>query len=343
MGHHPKANILAVRAALDRLTLARDGVDGKKIYLYGEGWNFGEVADDARFVQATQANMAGTGIGTFNDRLRDAVRGGGPFDENPRRPGLRLRPLHRPQRRPGQRHRGRAEGPAAALPGPDQGRPDRQPRRLPVHRPRPARRSPGAQIDYNGAPAGYTAAPGEAITYVDAHDNEILYDALAYKLPQRTSAADRARMQSVALATTALGQGAGFVTAGSERLRSKSLDRNSFNSGDWFNPIDWDCAAGQRLRPRPAAGRRQRGQVAVRQAAAGRPGADARLRRDQAWPTPVPGTAEDPPAPRRSSACRPPAEVQKRLSFPLSGAGGDARRDHHDAWTAAAWTGSGSR
>jgi pullulanase len=24
-----------------------------------------------------------------------------------------------------------------------------------------------------------------------------------------------------------------------ELLRSKSLDRNSFNSGDWFNKLDW--------------------------------------------------------------------------------------------------------
>jgi pullulanase/glycogen debranching enzyme len=31
---------------------------------------------------------------------------------------------------------------------------------------------------------------------------------------------------------------------GSERLRSKSLDRNSFNSGDWFNAIRWDPAQG---------------------------------------------------------------------------------------------------
>ncbi len=83
MGHHPKANILAVRKALDELTAAKDGVDGKKIILYGEGWNFGEIADDARFVQATQKNMAGTGIATFSDRARDAVRGGGPFDEDP--------------------------------------------------------------------------------------------------------------------------------------------------------------------------------------------------------------------------------------------------------------------
>jgi pullulanase/glycogen debranching enzyme len=40
------------------------------------------------------------------------------------------------------------------------------------------------------------------------------------------------------------GQGTGFVTTGSDRLRSKSLDRNSFNSGDWFNQIRWDCAQG---------------------------------------------------------------------------------------------------
>ena len=32
--------------------------------------------------------MAGTGIGTFNDRLRDAVRGGGPFDADPRVQGF---------------------------------------------------------------------------------------------------------------------------------------------------------------------------------------------------------------------------------------------------------------
>jgi pullulanase len=34
------------------------------------------------------------------------------------------------------------------------------------------------------------------------------------------------------------------VAMGSERLRSKSLDRNSFNSGDWFNAIRWDPAQG---------------------------------------------------------------------------------------------------
>ena len=54
MGHHSLANMLAVREALDDLTLERDGVDGRRIYVYGEGWDFGEVAGGARFRQARQ-------------------------------------------------------------------------------------------------------------------------------------------------------------------------------------------------------------------------------------------------------------------------------------------------
>ena len=46
------------------------------IPLVGEGWNFGEVANGARFVQASQLSLKGDGIGTFSDRARDAMRGG---------------------------------------------------------------------------------------------------------------------------------------------------------------------------------------------------------------------------------------------------------------------------
>ncbi|MET7862580.1 pullulanase-type alpha-1,6-glucosidase [Micromonospora taraxaci] len=243
MGHHPKANILAVRRALDRLTVARDGVDGRSILLYGEGWNFGEVAGDARFVQATQANMAGTGVGTFNDRLRDAVRGGGPFDTNPRAQGFASGLYTDPN---GDEVNGSpAEQKADLLRAHDLIKVGLT-GNLRDYRftDTTGRQVTGAQVDYNGSPAGYTAAPGEAVTYVDAHDNEILYDALAYKLPQATSATDRSRMQVLALGTVVLGQGAGFVTAGTERLRSKSLDRNSYNSGDWFNQIRWGCERG---------------------------------------------------------------------------------------------------
>ncbi|MFF4057549.1 pullulanase-type alpha-1,6-glucosidase [Streptomyces sp. NPDC001668] len=243
MGHHPKANILAVRKALDALTPAKDGVDGRKIILYGEGWNFGEVADDARFVQATQQNMAGTGIATFSDRARDAVRGGGPFDEDPGVQGFAS---------------GLYTDPNTSK---NNGTPAEQKARLLHYQDlikvglsgnlkqftftdTDGKRVTGAQVDYNGQPAGYADAPGDALAYADAHDNESLFDALTYKLPAGTGAADRARMQVLAMATAALSQGPALSQAGTDLLRSKSLDRNSFDSGDWFNAIHWDCRDG---------------------------------------------------------------------------------------------------
>ena len=97
----------------------------------------------------------------------------------------------------------------------------------------------GAELDYNGSPAGYATSPEEIITYVDAHDNETLWDALTLKLASEVPMADRVRMNTVSLATTALAQTPSFWHAGADLLRSKSLDRNSYNSGDWFNVLDW--------------------------------------------------------------------------------------------------------
>jgi pullulanase-type alpha-1,6-glucosidase len=243
MGFHPKANMVAVRRALDALTPRHHGVEGTSILLYGEGWNFGETADNARFVQASQENLAGTGVGTFNDRLRDAVRGGSLFD-----PDLRIQGfgsgLHT------------TPNDSAA-----NGSADDQRARLLHYQDlikvglagnlesyqftdTSGNEVTGGRLMHGSAPAGYTASPGEAITYVDVHDNETLYDALAHKLPRGTSMADRVRMQSLSLAIVLLGQGTAFVLAGSDRLRSKSLDRNSYNSGDWFNRLLWDCRAG---------------------------------------------------------------------------------------------------
>lgn len=243
MGHHPKANILAVRKALDALTLKKDGVDGKKIILYGEGWNFGEVADDARFVQATQKNMAGTGIASFSDRARDAVRGGGPFDEDPGvqgfASGLYTDPNSSTANGTSQEQKARLlhyqdlikVGLSGNL-------------KQFTFTDTDGKEVTGAQVDYNGQPAGYADAPGDALAYADAHDNESLFDALTYKLPAGTGAADRARMQVLAMATAALSQGPSLSQAGTDLLRSKSLDRNSFDSGDWFNAIHWNCQDG---------------------------------------------------------------------------------------------------
>ena len=46
-------------------------------------------------------------------------------------------------------------------------------------------------------------------------------------------------MNTLSLGTTALAQTPSFWHAGADLLRSKSLDRNSYNSGDWFNTLSW--------------------------------------------------------------------------------------------------------
>ncbi len=240
MGHHSRDNMLAVRAALDALTPERDGVDGRAVTLYGEGWDFGEVAGNARFVQATQGQLDGTQIATFSDRLRDAVRGGGPFDEDPRRQGY-------------------ATGLAGAPNGTDaNGSPAQQRDRLlgytdiiqlglagnlrdfSFNSARTRRPIRGDQVPYKGVlAAGYAAAPDEVITYVDAHDNETLFDALTLKLPVDLPMAQRVRFNTLALAVATLGQSPVMWHAGTDFLRSKSLDRNSYTSGDWFNYLDF--------------------------------------------------------------------------------------------------------
>ncbi|HNQ07407.1 MAG TPA: pullulanase-type alpha-1,6-glucosidase [Tetrasphaera sp.] len=236
MGHHSRANMLAIRAALNKLTTANSGVDGSKVYLYGEGWNFGEVANNALFTQATQGQLGGTHIGTFSDRLRDAVRGGGPFDDDPRKQGFGSGEFTDPN------------GAAINDGAPSSLQHDTDLVQLGLagnlkdfsfRLNSSGQVVTGKQVDYNGSPAGYASNPDEVITYVDAHDNETLFDSLTFKLPVATSMSDRVRMNTLSLATTALAQTPSFWHAGADLLRSKSLDRNSYDSGDWFNRLDW--------------------------------------------------------------------------------------------------------
>jgi len=236
MGHHPKSTMLKIRAALNALTEETDDVNGSEIYLYGEAWNFGEVANDSRFEQARQAHMAGTGIGSFNDRIRDGVRGGGHAS--------------------GLRDQGFATGllydPNAIY----QGNPEDQRNQLLLQADwirvslagalaqyplidRFGNSVLGKQVDYKGQQAGFTADPQENINYAAAHDNETLFDAVQLKVPLGTANGDRVRVQNMANDLVALGQGVPFFHAGQDMLRSKSMDRDSFNSGDWFNRLDF--------------------------------------------------------------------------------------------------------
>jgi pullulanase len=51
--------------------------------------------------------------------------------------------------------------------------------------------------------------------------------------------ADRVRAQNLGAAINILSQGVPFLHAGQEILRSKSMDRDSYDAGDWFNKLDY--------------------------------------------------------------------------------------------------------
>jgi len=231
MGHQPRSAMVRMKNRIEKAL-------GRRIDFIGEGWNFGEVANGARFVQASQLSLNGTGIGTFNDRLRDAVRGGSASDSPGRIQadqgyisGLALNP---------NTHAKSEQAPKDLMKVADQVRAGMvgslrdytlttytgENRKL-------------QDIPYGDQPMGYVQAPSEVVNYMENHDNLTLWDSLAFKLPRKTSAAERARVQVLGSALVALSQGVAYFHAGQDILRSKSLDGNSYDSGDWFNRLDW--------------------------------------------------------------------------------------------------------
>ncbi len=231
-------NLQQIQQALATLTLEKDGVDGRRIYIYGEGFNFGETANNALGVSASQLNLYGTGFGTFNDRIRDGVRGGGPFDDSRVQgfaTGLFTAPSTYTTSNTGLTDQKatllhRSDWIRVGLTGNlrDYSFTDATGKVI-----------TGGQLDYQGQPTGYTGSPVEAVNYASVHDNQILFDAIQAKSAEGDSAADRARRQVLAMSVVALGQGVPFFAAGDDLLRSKDLDQNSYDSGDWFNKIDW--------------------------------------------------------------------------------------------------------
>jgi pullulanase len=66
-----------------------------------------------------------------------------------------------------------------------------------------------------------------------------LFDAVQLKSSFNDNIATRARRQILAMSLITLGEGIPFFHGADDLLRSKDMDQNSYNSGDWFNKIDW--------------------------------------------------------------------------------------------------------
>lgn len=229
MGHHMRANLEKVRAALDELTLSRDGIDGKSLYLYGEGWDFGEVQGGQRGVNASQGNMIGTRVGTFNDRFRDAVRGGNPFGDRREQGFATGRALD------SNSFHGDGAGQLGAL----FGETDRVRAGLAGNLRRFEWTGRDGRPTTGSAHGAYGGHPDENVVYVAAHDNETFFDKIQYAAAESADLPATVRMQCLAISLTSLAQGVPFFHAGIELLRTKALDADSYDSGDWFNRLNF--------------------------------------------------------------------------------------------------------
>ena len=171
-------------------------------FFYGEGWTL----DYAPANSANQQNMAGTEIATFNDRLRDSVRNGSLFDTEG---SLNDHDIVR-------------LGLAGTLAN------------------YVLKSSTGSATTGSGFnPAAYALDPADVINYVSKHDNETLWDMLQYNLDIGMNLSERVRIQNVAASIPLMSQGVPFLQMGGDLIRSKSMDTDSFDSGDWFNYVDF--------------------------------------------------------------------------------------------------------
>ena len=182
------------------------------IVLYGEGWTAGSspLADDKKALKKMANQLKGVAV--FSDDIRDGIKGS-VFNIDDR--GFATGKIENSE--------SVKFGIVAAGKHP--------------------------QIDYskvNYSKGPYTASPAGVINYADCHDNNILWDkiALSYK---EASEADRVKMHQLAYAIVLTSQGASFLTAGTEFLRTKNGVENSFDKGDLVNSINWDLKSKNEL------------------------------------------------------------------------------------------------
>jgi len=194
MAGHSKSSILAARTAVQ--------VVDADTYFYGEGWSRANQG----YTQAAQYELAGSEIGTFNDRPRDIIRSGSLFNDTASLNDQDIMRL----------------GLVGTLQ--DYQLQDR------------------AGVIKSGkdfSQSSYAKDPADIINYVSKHDGATLWDQLQYGLATGFTLAQRVRAQNIAATMPLLSQGVPFLQAAGDLIRSKSMDSNSYDAGDWFNRVDF--------------------------------------------------------------------------------------------------------
>ena len=244
MGYLPK------QVMVDTLAHVKTRSGNSEMYFLGEGWDAGSAAAAlGNENNATQINMHGTGIGTFNDRIRDGVRGSGPFDHGDwvKKQGFAT---------------GRCSDTVLVADG-DAGCDAEAKNYQDIIRISMAGNlkdyeletydgtiKKGSEIMYGDAIAGYGDKPIDTINYVSKHDNQTLFDMIMYKAKKERTMEEKVKMQAIGLATALLGQSPAFDQQGSDLLRTKYFQNDSYNTGDFSNKVNYDSAKGNEFIPR---------------------------------------------------------------------------------------------
>lgn len=175
------------------------------ILLYGEGWTAGScpLPDSVRALKKNAYKL--DKIAVFSDDLRDGIKGS-VFDNNDRGFASGKEGMEESIK----------FGVVAACKHP-QVRYDK--------------------VNYSKEP--YAAQPHQTISYCECHDNHVLWDKLAISVKDATEA-ERMDMHKLSLSIVLTSQGISFLHAGTEFLRSKQGNENSFDAGDGVNAIDWN-------------------------------------------------------------------------------------------------------
>jgi len=96
-----------------------------------------------------------------------------------------------------------------------------------------------AEIAYSKSLSGFTSEPFEIVNYVSAHDNLTLIDKIHKCCPEEKFES-KVRMAALAISIIFTSQGIPFLHAGSEMLRTKLMEENSYNSGTLINELNYN-------------------------------------------------------------------------------------------------------
>ena len=175
------------------------------IFLYGEGWA-AEIPQLPYQKLAMKGNAIKIpGIAVFSDEMRDGLRG--PFTDDEKggfltgEPGCEMSVMY---------------GLVGCISHPQ---------------------IDNLQVNYSRK--AWALQPTQMISYVSCHDDLCLADRIRSTLPKYTSLKEAIALQKLAETFVLTSQGIPFLYAGDEVMRNKKGVRNSYNSPDEINAIDW--------------------------------------------------------------------------------------------------------